>query len=91
MFGRNELYGYGFAHIPTVAGTHDVEVSCWRPVGSKLDQIWGYFLNATPQLRNLDIIQTANDRYQLITESTGKVMIQVAVVTRNFHNHGVKL
>ncbi|KAH6566472.1 hypothetical protein BASA62_006657 [Batrachochytrium salamandrivorans] len=58
MFGRNELYGYGFAHIPSSPGLHQIDISTWRPMGTAMDQLWSYFLGATPQLKNLDLIDT---------------------------------
>lgn len=35
------LDGYGFCHVPTVPGIHDVECVTWRPVGSYRDQFTG--------------------------------------------------
>ncbi|EGF82672.1 hypothetical protein BATDEDRAFT_22742 [Batrachochytrium dendrobatidis JAM81] len=91
MFGRNELYGYGFAHIPSSPGLHKIDISTWRPVGTPSDQIWSYFLGATPQLKNLDLIDTPTDRFRLITASMGKVHLEINVMLRNFHNHGIDL
>lgn len=39
MFGRNSLCGYGFCHVPTSPGHHDLTCITWRPTGSYLDQI----------------------------------------------------
>jgi B9 domain-containing protein 2 len=89
-YGRNELYGYGFIHIPTIPGSHELECVTWRPVGKPIDRLYSFFLNATPQLRNFDLIHTPSDRYQLTTESMGKVHIEIMVVTRNFLKQGVK-
>lgn len=38
-FGRAEVYGYGFCHIPSSPGTHAVDVVTWRPVGKTKIQI----------------------------------------------------
>lgn len=35
-FGRSQIYGYGFCHIPTTPGTHKLECHTWRPVGMRL-------------------------------------------------------
>ena len=37
-FGRSEIYGYGFCHVPTSPGMHKVEVVTWRPVGTVFQQ-----------------------------------------------------
>ena len=34
MFGRNEMVGYGFVHVPSEPGTHEIECACWRPLSS---------------------------------------------------------
>lgn len=33
QFGRSEIYGYGFCHVPTAPGCHSFECVTWRPVG----------------------------------------------------------
>ncbi|KAI8807210.1 b9 domain-containing protein 2-like protein [Cladochytrium replicatum] len=89
MFGRNELYGYGFVHVPMSPGSHRVDCVTWRPVGSFMDSMWSFFLGATPHLRNLDIIHTPTDRFRLSTETMGKVYLDLNVIVRNFDKHGV--
>ncbi|KAI8918872.1 B9 domain-containing protein [Entophlyctis helioformis] len=89
MFGRNELYGYGFAHIPTSPGVHMIDIATWRPVGTPADQLWSYYLGATPQLKNMDLVDNPADRFRLITTSMGKVHVEVAIVMRNFESNGM--
>ena len=92
--------GYGFAHIPTQPGTHKIEIYTWRPVGSLMDQVYGnssliwhkaYFLGATPQLKNLDMITNPSDRFRLETMTMGKVHLELSVITRNFDANGIVL
>lgn len=40
-FGRNQLRGYGFVHLPSGAGSFDVEVPTWRPVGTPKEEMLG--------------------------------------------------
>jgi len=40
-FGRQEQAGYGFCHIPTVPGEHDLQCVTWRPTGSISMQMSG--------------------------------------------------
>ncbi|KAJ3415805.1 B9 domain-containing protein 2 [Chytridiales sp. JEL 0842] len=91
MFGRNELYGYGFMHIPTTPGNHVVECVTWRPSGTMMDQIWAYFLGATPQLKSLDLVHNPTDRFRLQTMAMGKVHVELNIVVRNFEKYGVSL
>ena len=37
--GNQELVGYGFAHLPTVPGMHEMEVPTWRPLGHSHEEI----------------------------------------------------
>ncbi|RKO91569.1 B9 domain-containing protein 2 [Blyttiomyces helicus] len=89
MFGRNELYGYGFVHVPTTPGVHQLDCVTWRPAGSLLDQLWAFFLGATPQLRDPTLVHTATDRFRLTTVAMGKVHLEVGVVLRGFDGYGV--
>ncbi|KAI8611816.1 B9 domain-containing protein 2-like protein [Chytriomyces sp. MP71] len=90
-FGRNELYGYGFTHIPTTPGTHSIEISTWRPAGTMMDQVWTFFLGATPQLKSMDLVHNPSDRFRLHTRSMGRVHLTVAVAVRGFDEYGVLL
>ncbi|KAI9357653.1 B9 domain-containing protein 2-like protein [Zopfochytrium polystomum] len=91
MFGRNELYGYGFVHIPTTPGRHLVDCVTWRPAGTIMDQVWTFFLGATPQLKSLDLVHNPSDRFRLQTTAMGKVHIDVTVIVRNFDRYDVSL
>ncbi|XP_072032083.1 B9 domain-containing protein 2-like [Amphiura filiformis] len=88
-FGRSELYGYGFVHIPTSPGTHDIECVTWRPTGSYREQIKQFFVGGAPQLKNPDMVQSA-ERYTLSTAAMGKVYLQLGVIFRNFDKYGVE-
>ncbi|XP_063726579.1 B9 domain-containing protein 2-like [Symsagittifera roscoffensis] len=89
-YGRNELYGYGFVHVPTSPGVHDVECVTWRPVGSFTDQLAEYFLGGASQLRKTDVVYTGADRYNLQTAAMGKVHFNLGIVLRNFDKFGVE-
>ena len=89
-FGRSELYGYGYCHIPTSPGMHDVECPVWRPIGSLREQITQAFLGGGPQLKNPDLIYSGADRYHLRTQAMGKVHLQLGVIMRNFDKYGIE-
>lgn len=86
---EKSLDGYGFAHIPTTPGSHELEIVTWRPMGSISDQLWSYFLGATVQLKNLDLIHSPADRFRLVTTTMGKVHVEVSVLFRNFAQYGI--
>ncbi|KAJ3295002.1 B9 domain-containing protein 2 [Borealophlyctis nickersoniae] len=71
------------AHTPSSASLGGLRGASWIR--------FAYFLGATPQLRNLDIIHTPTDRFRLTTEAMGKVHLEVGVVVRNFEKYGVAL
>jgi len=45
-FGRHQLQGYGFVHIPPGAGSFDLEVPTWRPVGDNTQEMKGAHTHA---------------------------------------------
>ena len=90
QFGRNELYGYGFCHIPTSPGMHEIECHTWRPTGSFMETVSQQFLGGGPQLKNADLIYSGTDRYRLHTIAMGKVHLRLGVILRNFDKFGVE-
>lgn len=90
-YGRNEIYGYGYCHVPTSPGTHEVDCVTWRPLSSsKSEQLRSFFVGGSPQLKNSDVIYTGGDRYKLRTIAMGTVHLQLGVITRNFDKFGVE-
>ncbi|KAL7482053.1 hypothetical protein ACHAW6_007739 [Cyclotella cf. meneghiniana] len=74
-FGRSILAGYGFMHLPTNPGDHDIEVNCWRPIGSILEELQSFFLGTSTCLVDEDIVfgKAWEKRSQLSTVSSGVV------------------
>ncbi|CAH8503526.1 unnamed protein product [Dicrocoelium dendriticum] len=89
--GRNDLYGYGFCHVPTSPGYHELEVAIWKPVGSITDQIFSNFIGGGPHLRKSEIVYSPGDRFFLQTQSMGYLVLHLNVVHRNFDKFGVEL
>ncbi|KAI8910621.1 hypothetical protein PhCBS80983_g03667 [Powellomyces hirtus] len=89
--GRNELYGYGFTHIPTTPGDHTLDVATWRPVLSFWDELSSYFFGTVPALKNTDMVHTPTDRFRLTTCSMGTVHVELGIVLRNFEGYGVAM
>ncbi|KAK6623633.1 hypothetical protein RUM43_009485 [Polyplax serrata] len=89
-FGRNELCGYGFMHIPTAPGTYNLTCVTWRPTGSLKEEVTRYFMGGGLQLKRPDVIYSGTDRNRLQTETMGKVYFELGVILRNFHKYGVE-
>ena len=93
-YGRSILAGYGFTHLPTNPGEHELEINCWKPTnGSIREKLEEFFLSRTPSclLDEAVIFGKAwENRSQLTTVSSGKVKLNVNVVLRFFDQHNVK-
>lgn len=89
-YGRNELYGYGFCHIPTSPGYYELSCAAWKPAGTISEQISSFFLGGGPQLKSPDLVYSGTDRYRLRTVATGKVELHLNVILRNFKKFGVE-
>jgi len=90
IHGRNQLFGYGFVHIPTSPGSHLVECMTWKPVGNFQEEMQSYFVGGCPQLRKSDLVYSGVDRYKLFTKAMGKVIIRLNVIFRNFDKYGIE-
>ena len=89
-YGRNELYGYGFIHIPTSPGSHSIDCVTWKPNGTFQEEIMQHFVGGCPQLKNPDLIYNGADRYKLHTRAMGKVHLNLNIILRNFDKYGVE-
>jgi len=89
-YGRIEMYGYGFCHVPTSPGVHEVECQTWRPRGSFTEQISQTFVGGGIQLRNPDLAYGTNNRFRLNSEAMGTVHLQLGLIMRNFDKYGIE-
>ena len=85
-FGRANVAGYGFGHLPLLPGQHTLEVPCWRPTGSLREETEALFLGNTTQLTTDDVLFGAawDARWRLVTAPAGTVVADVCVLTRHF-------
>ena len=74
-YGRSILSGYGFTHLPTNAGSHDLEIRCWRPSGSLSEELSSYFLGTSACVVDEKVLfsKAWESRSQLVTVSSGIV------------------
>ncbi len=91
-FGRRVLHGYGFFHLPLVTGHHILEVPLWRPLGSAEQELRAFLIGETPSLLTQDAIYESawKDRARLLTTSSGKLRIELFIVTRFFKEQGIE-
>lgn len=90
-YGREELYGYGFIHVPTSPGNHVLQCVTWQPVGSFRDQLLQEIVGGGPQLRYPNVIYSGADRHRLQTVTRGTVHLELNIIVRNFEKFGVEL
>ncbi|ELV12198.1 Transforming growth factor beta-1 [Tupaia chinensis] len=87
-FGRCQLAGYGFCHVPSSPGTHQLDCPTWRPLGSWREQLARAFVGGGPQLLHWDTIYSGADRYRLHTAAGGTVHLELGLLLRNFDRYG---
>ena len=61
LFGRVSLEGYGYHHLPERAGSCDVEIKTWRPLGGIQSQMADHFLGSSVRLADPDFVHLPND------------------------------
>ena len=89
FYGRTFLASYGFTHIPSEPGFHRLECHTWKPVGNFRDQVYAMFEAGSLRLEDNDAVYDGTNRYRLRTEASGKVIVELYVITRNFERFGV--
>lgn len=89
-FGRCQLAGYGFCHVPSSPGTHQLDCPTWRPLGSWREQLARAFVGGGPQLLHGDAIYSGADRYRLHTAAGGIVRLELGLLLRHFDRYGVE-
>lgn len=89
-FGRCQLAGYGFCHVPSSPGTHKLDCPTWRPLGSWREQLARAFVGGGPQLLHGDAIYSGADRYRLHTAAGGTVHLDLGLLLRHFDRYGVE-
>ncbi|XP_006627517.2 B9 domain-containing protein 2 [Lepisosteus oculatus] len=89
-FGRCQMAGYGFCHVPSSPGHHRLRCGTWRPLGPWQDRLVQTFVGGGPQLRSPDLIYTGADRYRLHTVASGTVDLELSIVLRHFDRYGVE-
>mmetsp|Transcript_15314 Transcript_15314/g.50305 ORF Transcript_15314/g.50305 Transcript_15314/m.50305 type:complete len:177 (-) Transcript_15314:947-1477(-) len=90
-YGRHDICGYGFCHVPTTPGMHETDCVTWIPEGSTMERMSEFFLGGRPRLRVEETVFTPGDRYRLQTRSAGVIHLQLGVVVKDMSRFNIKL
>ncbi|CAD7083439.1 unnamed protein product [Hermetia illucens] len=83
--------GFGFIHIPTQPGYHLLEINTWKIAPyTFLDKLRERFWSGGYTLSRSDLIYSGTERYKILTKSSGKVLVEVMLLYRNFAKFGVE-
>eukprot|EP00792_Barthelona_sp_PAP020_P012567 TRINITY_DN7288_c0_g1_i1.p1 TRINITY_DN7288_c0_g1~~TRINITY_DN7288_c0_g1_i1.p1 ORF type:complete len:188 (+),score=41.04 TRINITY_DN7288_c0_g1_i1:27-566(+) len=91
IYGRDDLCGYGVSFLPSEPGNYELEIQCWQPVGTLSQRIQAFFVGGAPQLEDDSFAFTDSSRFQLESQTTGIVHIDINMIARNFRPQGVQL
>ena len=89
VHGAKDLAGYGFCHVPTSPGMHEVEVATWVPEGSGIEKLTAFFVGGRPRLKFEEGIHSPGDRFRLQTRAAGVIKLQLGVCVRDFAKYAV--
>jgi len=87
--GLKDLCGYGFCHVPTGPGMHEVEVCTWCPEGTPLEKLQAFFIGGKPRLKYEEVIHSPGDRFRLATRAAGVIKLQLGVCVKDFDKYNV--
>ena len=92
LSGCNERFGYGSARVPPCPGLHQLEVACWRPEGSALQELRAAFLGGgLPHLTDPKMVSQplANRRHAIASSNAALVSIELNVLAKGFSERGI--
>ena len=87
--GLKDLCGYGFCHVPTGPGMHEVEVCTWCPEGTPLEKLQAFYIGGKPRLKYEEVIHSPGDRFRLATRAAGVIKLQLGVCVKDFDKYNV--
>ena len=87
-YDKTSSEGYGFLDFPTNPGCYQLQINCWRPLGSGsyeniVAKMRRLFLGYGPQLDDITYLTQSNpekkitNKYMVKTESTGTVTVSL--------------
>ena len=88
--GAKDLAGYGFCHVPTSAGTHELDVVTWCPEGTAMEKFTSFFVGGRPRLKFEEVIHSAGDRFRLQTKAGGVIKLNLGICVKDFDKYNVQ-
>uniref|UniRef100_A0A061RH44 B9 domain-containing protein 2 n=1 Tax=Tetraselmis sp. GSL018 TaxID=582737 RepID=A0A061RH44_9CHLO len=88
-FGRNDICGYGFCHVPAAPGAYELQCHTWLPQGTLGERITAHFVGGGPRLKREEVVYSTEDRFRLQTTAAGVVHLELNVVAKDFDRHNV--
>jgi len=89
-YRRTFPVAYGFLQLPSTPGRHQLTCLTWRPIASGLEEIVSVFSGGGLRLETTQIVSDSLERFRLQTESSGKINIDIYVITRHFDRFGIE-
>ena len=69
-----------------------MKIKCWTPKPQGyFNQLKATLLGIKPELKFKDLLFSSQERFGLECETTGTVEIDIGVIQKDFHLHGVAL
>ncbi|XP_032676754.1 B9 domain-containing protein 2-like [Odontomachus brunneus] len=90
-YERILFLSYGIYNVPLSPGSHILECHTWKPVGNWKDKLQNKFLGKSLQLKSPNVLINTVDRFELLTQSMGTVIIHLHILSRNFDKFGCQL
>lgn len=88
-YGDDVISGYGFTHLPTTVGRHDINIPCWRPKASKngrkqKNHFSGILFDQESMSLSDELHTVMHSRHKLTTIPSGQVYLQLYLSQRFF-------
>ena len=90
--GANEVCGYGCARVPPGPGLHALEMACWRPEGSALQELAAAFLGGgLPHLTDATMVARPLEgrRHAVASATAACVRVELNVLCKGFAERGI--
>ncbi|KYM79603.1 B9 domain-containing protein 2 [Atta colombica] len=87
-YGRIIFLSYGVYNVPVSSGSYVLDCHTWKPIGTWKDRLYDKFLGNSLQLKSPSVLINTLDRFEILTQSMGTVIVQLYILTRNFDKFG---
>lgn len=89
--GRLIFLSYGVYNVPLSPGSYILDCHTWKPIGAWKDRLYDKFLGKSLQLKTPSTLINTLDRFEVLTQSMGTVIVHLHIMARNFDKFGCQL